>query len=253
MRFDGVDILDMTDEQVEEAAATALTRIQVIRDQVTEAKRKAASQHVFADPDWLNRAEHSLRLAGRQHQALLKEGAKRRAEVRRQRNENNRRLRIAISGHGRSGKDTAAELLARYSSLRYVAGTSKFAADVVFERWGKAFYLDAEACWQDRHNHRMKWTEIMGEFNRNDPVAVYRRCLEHQDILTGVRWKDEQAAVRASGLVDLWIWIERDVPRDPTQQYGADACDIVILNNGSILDLGDKLIALAKTWGVFRG
>ena len=161
-------------------------------------------------------------------------------------------LKIGISGHGGAGKDEAGKILAESTTLRYVAGTSKFAEAIVYERWGYQFYPDVFTCWQDRRSHRQKWAEIIGEFNRDDPVALYRRCLANQDMLTGIRYGHEFRACKAAGLVDLWIWIERDVPPDPTMEYTKDDCDFTIENNGDIASLTRKLLAIARAWNVVK-
>lgn len=161
-------------------------------------------------------------------------------------------LKIAICGHGRAGKDLSGEILRDLTTMRYVAGTSWFAAGLVYEAWGWNLYPSIRGCWEDRHSHRQKWAELIGEYNREDPVALYRRCMEDQDMLTGIRWRHEFEAVKAANLVDLWIWIERDVPPDPTMEFTKEECDITIENNGNPYELARKLRSLAKTWGVLR-
>jgi hypothetical protein len=174
-------------------------------------------------------------------------------------------LKIAICGEGESGKDLAGEMLAEMSTLRYVASTSKFASDIVWNQWGRwqgkyvnhelvePLWKDSQACWNDRRNFRLEWKEIIRDHNRDDPAKFYRDCLAEQDILCGIRTKEDIIACRAAGLVDLWIWIERKfTPKDPTVTYGPEHCDIVLLNNGGRLHLELKLFALAGTWGVLK-
>lgn len=161
-------------------------------------------------------------------------------------------LKISICGHGGCGKDTAAEMLAEMTPMRYVMGTSKFAADIVWEKWGKLNphygWKNASECWEARRDHRKKWAEIIREYNQADPVQLYRDCLAAQELLTGIRWRNEQQACRVAGIVDLWVWLDRDVPVDPTMDFGPEQCDIVIPNNGSKLALKRRLFALSQTW-----
>lgn len=162
-------------------------------------------------------------------------------------------MRLALSGAGECGKDAAGDILKEVSTLRYTAGTSKYAAEIVFDQWGRDRYPDAEECWLDRRNHRQTWAQIIGEYNKNDPVALYRDCLKHQDILAGLRYKHEMLACKEAGLVDLWIWIDRKgLPHDSTIQYGPFECDITIDNNGTLSDLRDRLVRLSKALGVAK-
>lgn len=154
------------------------------------------------------------------------------------------RITIGIAGHGRAGKDTVAELLAGSTSLRYRAGTSYYARHVVFEAMQKAGfgYPDAHAAWLDRHSRRVFWAHTIGEYNRDDPVRLYRDCLAEQDILTGVRWRREKEALDADGLVDLWVWVSRPGnTTDPTMEFTSGECDLTIQNAGTLEELRHKL------------
>jgi hypothetical protein len=158
-------------------------------------------------------------------------------------------MKLAICGPGRAGKDTAAEFLATISPLRYTAGTSYWARHLVFDwmqRDGFPQYADAHACWLDRHNHRQLWAEIIGQYNANDPVKLYRDCLADQDLLTGIRWRHEQSACKGAGLCDLWIWIDRPGCDDPTCQVRAEDCDITILNHGTLEEFHERLRRFAS-------
>jgi len=165
-------------------------------------------------------------------------------------------MKIAICGPGRHGKDKASEYLASISTLRYTAGTSLFAAGIVYRQWGFPLYDDVRHCFDDRSNHREKWAEIIGKYNADNGVtAIYRECLEFQDILSGLRWKHELLACRNEGIVDLWIWIDaskRINDPDPTIQYGPDDCDIVVPNNGTLFSFYRRLFNLAATWSVLK-
>lgn len=158
-------------------------------------------------------------------------------------------MKIGICGHGRSGKDTAAEQLAIHTPMRYVAGTSYWARHLVYASISDhgQTYENAEKCWQDRHNHRQVWADIIGEYNRADPVKLYRDCLQDQEFLTGVRWLHEQRAIKDANLVDLWVWIENPrVPVDPTCQITKEDCDIVILNCVGLVQYKDRLKRFAN-------
>lgn len=162
-------------------------------------------------------------------------------------------VRLAISGPGKSGKDEVASWLANRTQLRYTASTSAYAAPHVFELFSKASpgrYKTVEECYADRRNHRIFWADAIDAMNQDDPAFLYRLCLADQDILTGVRKRREFEAVRAANLVDAAIWVERNVPLDCTQEYGAEDCDFTIENNGSLEDLHAKLDRLVKLFNL---
>ncbi len=155
--------------------------------------------------------------------------------------------KIAICGHGGAGKGTVSEILRDRCGMRYQYGTSQHAANLVFDVWGKNYYQDAGKCWEDRRNHREMWHRIIIDHNSDDLTKMYREVLETQDILEGVRDDREQRACYKARIVDLWVWVENNrVPPDPTVKYTAEDCDIVILNNGSMGQLVDRVMVFGE-------
>lgn len=160
-----------------------------------------------------------------------------------------REIKIAICGPGRAGKDTAAEYLAELLRLKYTAGTSLWAAGLVYEYFQKhapGKYVGKRDCWHDRHNHRTLWAQVIGDYNRDDPVALYRDCLAEQNFLTGIRWRHEQQACKAAKLCDLWIYVDRPGCDDDTNQIKPEDCDFVICNYGTLEQFEEKLRNLAN-------
>lgn len=164
-------------------------------------------------------------------------------------------MRLAISGRGQSGKDTAAEWLRDNTTLRYCGSTSRIALPVVFRaflrRYG-ASYVSPLACYADRLNHRQFWSDVIDKYNTPDACRLYRDCLEVQDILTGIRKRRELEAVKKAGLIDLSVWIGRDNTEDETQEYGPEDCDIALYNNGTLEQFYEKLHRLAASWGILK-
>lgn len=157
--------------------------------------------------------------------------------------------RIGIVGNGEAGKDCVAEILRDRLGLRYLKGTSAWAADIVYHQMlaDGHTYASVKECWEDRRNHRAYWARVIGEYNREDPVRMYRECLEEQDLLVGLRWRHEFLACQDAGIVDLWLYIERPGTVDPTNQILPEDCDYTILNNGSLEDLRQNVM----DWYVF--
>lgn len=168
-------------------------------------------------------------------------------------------MKIALCGPGECGKDDGALFLARISSLRFTStNTSWFARHIVREALERAPYFltydNADACWEDRRNHRKAWFDIMGAAAASDPVGFFSPCIADQDILVGMRRHCEFLALRKAGIIDHWIYIERPgktESRDSFEITPAD-CDRTILNDGTLDEYHDKLAALAAGWNVLR-
>lgn len=151
-------------------------------------------------------------------------------------------FRIAICGYGRHGKGTVAKWLQAVTGLRYPGSTSEAAAGYMFsllrERFG---YKTVKECFEDRHNHRAEWAKSIWTYNQPDGLTLYRDMLDTHDILEGVRKRGELMALRDSEIIDLVIWVDamRRMPREPgtSCQVSADDCDVIIENNGTLLDL----------------
>lgn len=160
-------------------------------------------------------------------------------------------VRLCICGPGRSGKDTVAEWFGKNTNLRYVGGTSWFAAEELYNYMTAHghTYRTVKECWEDRIYHRKLWADYINNvINRPDPTALYKRCLEEQDILTGIRNIKEIEAVQTQFDM-LSIWVKRNVDHDLTMEFTADFCDIIITNNETLERLYEKCTNLARALG----
>jgi hypothetical protein len=156
-------------------------------------------------------------------------------------------MKIGICGPGGSAKSEAARFLSTVSPLRYIGGTSHCFSQFVFERMlDEGYRYDSlESCFADRSNHRQFWADAIGGRVSADPVSEYRDCLADQDILEGIRRRDEQQACRAAGIVSLWLWIDRPGCVDPTCEVRPTDCNVTILNHGTLAEFHENLRAFA--------
>ena len=160
-------------------------------------------------------------------------------------------MRIAIVGRGRAGKTTAARWLAEHTPLRYAGSTSYSAARVVCgDPSLSGRYESVDACYADRRNVREEWRRIILDYNGPDGLRLYREMAAENDILDGIRSRRELEACRAAGLAEVVVWIERDVPPDPSLDFGPGAADHLIDNTGALAELHDRLGVLALRLGL---
>jgi hypothetical protein len=157
--------------------------------------------------------------------------------------------RIAICGPGRSGKDTAGAWLAANTPLRLGRTTSEVIAPHVAKRLGRPVI----EVFAERHQNRQLWFDIGNELRANDPAFLVRECLKNADIAVGLRNEDEVRAASGERIVDLVLWIEREVPHDPTMKFGPELCDFTLTNHGDLDDLYARLEALARFAGLLKG
>lgn len=158
-------------------------------------------------------------------------------------------MKLAIVGPGRSGKDHAAEHLASISTLFY----SGYSTSAVILPWAADWLgVSAAEAWETRHADRELWKAIGDELRREDAARLARKTLEVSDICVGIRDRVEMEAVRYEGLVDLVLWIDRDVPPDPTMGYGPEMADVVVMNRWDLASLESRLTRLAASWGVLK-
>jgi hypothetical protein len=101
---------------------------------------------------------------------------------------------------------------------------------------------------------RPKRRSLVGnELRSPDPTYLVRECLKEGEIAVGLRNSDEVKAARAEGLIDLFVWVEREVPADPTQTFGPERCDVIVLNDGTPDEFFGRLAALARFAGLLKG
>lgn len=155
--------------------------------------------------------------------------------------------KIALCGPGRSGKDECAKWFSANTPLRFGRSTSQVIAPYVAERLG----VSVPEAFARRHEDRELWFSVGNELRLHDPTFLVRECLRDGEIVVGLRNRDEMIAARSQRLIDLFVWISRDVPHDQTQTYGPELCDIEIENRGTLADLFDRLEALARFAGIF--
>ncbi|MEE8608972.1 MAG: hypothetical protein V3S55_15315 [Nitrospiraceae bacterium] len=153
--------------------------------------------------------------------------------------------KILVLGYSRHGKDTAAEILRDRYNLRFTSSSIFCAEHVVMPRmmqkYGVEKYPTVEACFEDRHNCRDEWYQIIRDYNRPDASALGRAIFASHDIYCGLRSKAEFNALKNAGVVDHIIWIDRldHLPIESRESCTVEPwmADHVVDNNGTVADL----------------
>jgi hypothetical protein len=154
------------------------------------------------------------------------------------------RAKILIIGHGRHGKDTAAEFMQDHGGLSFVS-SSEFAAEKAVFPLMADLYPDWRACFEDRANHRGLWHHAIAAYNLRPGPMLAEQILEAHDIYVGMRKRYEFA--RSRDLFDVVVWVDRSEHLPPEDTFSneltADDADVVIDNNGDLEQLEANVLA----------
>jgi hypothetical protein len=184
---------------------------------------------------------------------------------------------VLLCGDGGSGKDTVATALSRRWSLPYSVSTSyvaarlmwpqiqegRFCSEVRHERVISCPYPRMEGFnfrpdafrdllhfYDERTRHRRFWSEWIDCYNdaSESKAQLYLDSVKAGNhILTGIRKVRELDAFLQTAVPDLAIWIDRPgIPRDPTQEYGPERCDLVLRNDGDLDLIRDRITRISN-------
>jgi hypothetical protein len=160
------------------------------------------------------------------------------------------KLKLMILGYARHGKDTVAEILSDTYGLGMVSSSHAAGKKVMlpyFESIG-VHYRDFNECYEDRVNHRAEWFEQIAAYNTPDKARLAREIYAESDIYVGIRSREEFDAVKAAGLFQYSIWVDRSKHVEPesasSNTIGKDAADYVIDNNGTLEELETRTRSL---------
>lgn len=145
---------------------------------------------------------------------------------------------ILILGHGRHGKDTAAEYFRDHFGLKF-ASSSQSAADIfIYEHLKNKYgYSTPEECYKDRSNRRKEWHNLICWYNRNDKARLAKEIMSKTNCYVGMRSNAEAQACLDAGLFDLIIWVDasKRLPLESSESFDIDIdiADIIIDNNST--------------------
>lgn len=158
--------------------------------------------------------------------------------------------KLLIIGHGRHGKDTAAWLLHDMFGMTYQSSSLAAARIFIYDELKELYgYSSFDECYEDRHNHRAEWFNLITTYNTPDKTRLARAIMATSDCYVGMRDREEILACMDAGVFNLVVWVDstgRGLPTESRDSFDIDMdiADIVIYNNGSTSDLKNKLARL---------
>ena len=165
--------------------------------------------------------------------------------------------KLLVVGHGRHGKDTVCEMLEAYGYT--FQSSSKFCSELfIFETLKLKYgYTNEEECYNDRHNHRTEWYNLIHGYCKDDLARLGRNLFEKHDIYCGLRNKREFFAMKNEEIFDYAIWVDRSdhCHLEPASSMTIEQwmCDYTIDNNGDLDRLKLNVRILMRTIFKNRG
>lgn len=166
-----------------------------------------------------------------------------------------KRPKVLVLGYARHGKDTVAEILRDEYGLRFTSSSLFCAAEVVLPylrqhhpEIANAYDVNckdcegqAQACFEDRANHRALWYKAIHSFNQPDASALSKAIFKEHDVYCGLRSRAEFNAANNAGIFDVSVWVDRSEHQPPEDResctVGPWMAQFEVDNNGSLDDL----------------
>lgn len=158
--------------------------------------------------------------------------------------------KLLVVGHGRHGKDTVCEMLQDYGYT--FQSSSKFCSELfIYNNLKNIYgYANEEECYNDRHQHRKEWYEMIHDYCKDDLARLGRNLFAKHDIYCGLRNKREYFAMQNEDIFDYAIWVDRcdHLPTEDPQSMSIEQwmCDFTIDNNGSFERLERNVAILMR-------
>ena len=148
-------------------------------------------------------------------------------------------MKIMVCGQGRHGKDTFARLL----GVPFQSSSDAALAECIWPEIGHE-YVSKLKCFEDRHNRREEWFNIITAYNTPDKTRLARHIFQDSSVYVGCRNQEEFYAAKEAGLFDLAIWVNASgrVPAEGKSSCTvlSSDCDIIVDNNGNLDQLHQK-------------
>lgn len=169
------------------------------------------------------------------------------------------RPKLLILGYARHGKDTVAEMLRDQYGLRFMSSSEFCGREALWHQWGISKYNTFEEMFEDRHNNRVLWMEMISAYNTPDKTRTASTMFERGfDMYVGMRRQDELDACMEAKLFDSIIWVDRS-QHQPVETGSMDItlptshAEFIVNNNGSLQSLEQQVAEIVHDLTVRRG
>lgn len=154
--------------------------------------------------------------------------------------------KLLIIGHGRHGKDTVAEMITERMGLRFMSSSEFVGRECVWDAWGKERYETFDAMFEDRHNFRTTWKNLILAYNTPDLTRTASTMLSRGfDMYVGMRDHDELLECVRANVFDHILWVDRldHEPKEPanSMHLTQEDADLIIDNNGNLQALDNHI------------
>ena len=148
--------------------------------------------------------------------------------------------KILVMGWKRSGKDTLGEILNAHGHR--CMSSSAYATDRIMMPYFRSIgtpYISAQACFDDRENHRPIWYQKIEEYNEPTWNRVTREIFaEGYNVYLGMRSPKEMMKSRHLYTLRAWVDASKRLPPEDISSCGVTANDAeyIIDNNGTLAE-----------------
>jgi hypothetical protein len=150
--------------------------------------------------------------------------------------------KLLIIGHARHGKDTVCEILKDEFEYSFRSSSDFCAERFIYAALREKYdYTTYQQCFEDRHNHRAEWYNMIHTYCQDDYARLGREIFNENDIYCGLRNKAEFHAMKNTSVFDYAIWVDRSnhLPLEDRSSMSLEIwmADYVVDNNGTLEDL----------------
>lgn len=157
--------------------------------------------------------------------------------------------KLLVIGQGRSGKDTFAEIANKHFGYKFTSSSQAaadiFIYDILKDKHG---YSSPEECYNDRHNHRALWHDLICQYNSEDKARLAKEVMKNNDIYVGMRNAEEIKACLDIELFDLVVGVTAYERVGITEDETSNTVDehywsnFILTNDGDEGDFERKVI-----------